>query len=99
MREYRRDLKAPREPEARDVGRSGAGDVATVVPDATTRRREEVRQEIEACGLARSVRADQRVDGAAAHAKAHVLDGDESAKLLGQSLGLEDDVARHVDCE
>jgi hypothetical protein len=52
MREDGGDLKGPHEPEPRDLGGPRARDVAPVVADAPARRREEVREQVEAGGLA-----------------------------------------------
>ena len=56
---------------------------------------EEVGEQVEAGGLARAVRPDQRVDGPAAHPEVDVLDGDEAAELLGEPPRLQDDVVGH----
>ena len=55
-------------------------------------RREEVRQQVEAGGLAGAVGADERVDGGAPHLEVDVPDRDEAAELLRQPPGLQDDV-------
>ena len=64
--------------------RAGATPVISpaVVDDAAARGREEVREQVEAGGLAGPVRADQRVDGAAADAEVDAVDGDEALELL-----------------
>src|SRR5207245_6586796 len=97
VREHGRDLKRAHEPQAGDVRRTGARDVAALEPDAPARGSEEMRQQIEAGRLAGAVGTDERVDRPAAHPQGHVLDGDEPAKLLGESLGLEDEVVSHLE--
>src|SRR5207249_10077037 len=87
-----RDLEGAHEPHARDGGGLAARDVATVEADAPRRRRQEVREEVEAGRLAGPVGPDQRVDRASPHAEADVPHGHEAAELLGEPLGLEDDV-------
>src|SRR5260370_257888 len=67
----------------RSIPRSGAGG-----------RTEELGQEIEHCRLAGAVRPDQRMDGAATDRQVDLAHGCEAAKLLGQTLGLENDVTQ-----
>ena len=70
-----------------------AGDVVAVEEDLPARRRQELGEQVEAGGLAGAVRADQRVDRAAAHLQVHVVDRDEALELLGELARLEDEVA------
>jgi hypothetical protein len=53
---------------------------------------EKLRQEVEDGRLARAVRPDQRVDGAAADLEIHPVHRSKASELLGQTAGLEDDV-------
>src|SRR2546429_9690256 len=55
----------------------------------------ELGQEIEAGGLARAVRADQRVNRAAGNAQIDAVDRNEAGKFLGEILGLEDEIVAH----
>src|SRR5262249_31441110 len=87
--EHGRDLERAGQPEARDLRRRHARNVLALVEDVPARRVEELRQEVEAGGLAGAVRADERVHGAAPDAQTDVLDGDEPAELLRQPLRLE----------
>ena len=80
----------------RDRRRPRAGDVAAVVEDLAARRRQEMREQVEAGGLAGAVGADQRVDRAAADAQAHVLDRDEALELLGEPARFENRVVGHA---
>src|SRR6058998_1500181 len=70
--------------KGRDITGSKPADIAALESNTAARRRQEVREEVEARGLAGAVGADQRVDGGAPHAQVHVLDGDEPAKLLAE---------------
>src|SRR4030095_531044 len=94
--EQRRDQKRGEEAEPGDVGRMRAGDLAALEPDAAAGRRQEVGQEIEAGRLAGAVGADERVDRAPAYPQPHALHREEAVKLLGEVLGLQDDVVGHL---
>jgi len=59
MGKYRRDLKGANEPEPRHIGRRQGRDVFALVDDAAVRGLEKLGEQIEACGLAGAVRADQ----------------------------------------
>src|SRR4029450_4770408 len=86
------DRKRADEAEPGDVSRMRAGDLAALEPDAAAGRRQEVGQEIEAGRLAGAVGADERVDRAPAYPQPHALHREEAAKLLGEVLGLQDEV-------
>ena len=96
VREHGGDLEGAHEAEPGDVGRSERRDVAAVVGDPALGRGQELGEQVEAGGLAGAVRADQRVDGAAAHVERHTVDGGEALEFLGQVRGREDDVAGHA---
>ena len=55
-----------------------------------------MREQVEAGRLAGAVRADQRVDRAAADREVDVLDGDEALELLGEPARFEDGVVGHA---
>src|SRR5712692_10099818 len=95
MREDGRDLEGADQSPPRDVGGRGAGDLAAIEGDAAARGSEEMGEEVEAGGLACPVGPDQGVDGPPADPEAHVLHGQETPELLGQTLGLEDQIGRH----
>src|SRR2546430_3742271 len=95
MRKHRRNLKRPDQPQPRDRGGAGARDLAPVVEDLATGRGKKVREQVEAGGLARAVRADQRVDASAPDLEADVADGNEALELLPQAARFENDVFWH----
>ncbi len=70
VREHRRDLVGAHDAAAGDVLGRLARDVDAVEQDASACRRQELRQQVEAGGLARAVGADQRVDCATPHLQA-----------------------------
>jgi hypothetical protein len=63
-----------------------------VVEDLPARRRQEVRQQIEARRLAGAVRADEGVDAAAPYFQRDVVDRDEALEFLREPARLENDV-------
>src|SRR5881397_2968201 len=67
----------------RAMRRRRAGDVAPLVEDAARGRLQEVRQQVEAGGLAGAIGADQGMNAAAPHLEADALDGDEALEFLG----------------
>src|SRR3989449_7145970 len=83
------DLERAYQSLARHVGGRGARDVLALVRDGAAGRRQEAGEQVEAGGLARAVRADQRVDGPADHPEVDALHRDEPAELLRQPAGLE----------
>src|SRR6516164_207083 len=95
VRKYGGDLKRADEAHARDRRRPRSRDVLAVENDVAARRREEVREQVEAGRLAGAVGPDQRVDRAAPNRETHVIDRDEALELLGQAAGLEDRVGGH----
>ena len=72
MRKHRGDLERAHESHARDRRRPRAGDLAAVEEDLAARRRQEMRQQVEAGRLAGAVGPDQRVDRAAADSQVDV---------------------------
>src|ERR1700694_998163 len=88
VRKYRRDLERAHQAHAGDTRRRRAGDVAPLVENATRGRLEEVRQQVEAGGLAGAIRADQGVNAATPHLEVDALDGDEALEFLCQPAGL-----------
>ena len=94
VREDRGDLEGAHEPHARDGRRPRAGDLTPFVEDLAARRRQEMREQVEAGGLAGAVRADERVDGAAPDPQVHLVHGHEALELARQLARLEKDVAR-----
>ncbi len=52
-------------------------------------------KQVEAGRLARAVRSDQRMDGAAPNPQVHPAHRDEAGELLGEVLGLEDEIVTH----
>ena len=95
MRKHRGDLKRAGQPEPRHVGRRKLGDITALVDDAAVRGAEKFGQKVETSGFAGSIRADQRVDRPALDAQVDVADRHEARELLGEALGLEDDVVGH----
>src|SRR6185436_15422189 len=89
------DLEGAHQPQACDVGRPPAGDVAPIENNAPGGRGEEAGEQVEAGGLAGAVGTDQCVDGPAAHAQIHATDRHEAPELLRQVVGFEDDVSGH----
>jgi hypothetical protein len=87
------NLEGPDEALARDLVRPLAGDVLAVEEDRASRGRQKLGQEIEAGGLACAVRPDHRMNGAAADLKIDVADRGETAELLAEPAGREDDIA------
>src|SRR4029079_14362821 len=90
VREQGRYLERAHQAHARDARRAGPRDLAAVIEDLAACRLEEMREEVEAGGLAGAVGADQRMDTAAPDGQGHVLDRDETLEFLGQPPRLED---------
>src|SRR3546814_17979005 len=59
--EHRGDLKRPHQPLTGDVGRTGPGDLLTLVVDAPGGGRQELGQQVEHGGLAGTVRPYKRM--------------------------------------
>src|SRR5579872_122167 len=94
MRKHRGNLERTHQAEARDIGRRHRRDILSLVEDLARRRPEELGQKIETGGLAGPVWADQRVNAATLHLQAHVANGEETRKFLGQSAGFENKLIR-----
>src|SRR5256885_4687460 len=95
MWEHGRDLERAHQAATGDVGRALVGDVAAVIEDAAGARLEELGQQVEDRGLAGAVRPDQRMDRAAVDLEVDFPDRGEAAKLLSETVGLQDQI-RHV---
>src|SRR4051812_8534637 len=85
----RRDLERAHQPHARNARRPGAGDLLALVEDLAARQRQEVREQVEAGGLAGAVRSDERMDAAAPHLQRNVIDRDEALEFLRKPARLE----------
>src|SRR2546429_3700728 len=96
MRKYRRDLKRSHQPPTRDGRGTRTRDLLAVEENLSAGWCQEMREEIEASGLAGAVGTDQRVDGPALDRKSNAIDGDEAFELLGQPTRLEYRVIRHA---
>src|SRR5207248_10007097 len=75
-------LERAREAEVRDAVRVRAGDVAAVEHDAPSAWRKSASEEVEERGLARAIRADDRVQRAGLDAQAHRIHRGEGAERL-----------------
>src|SRR5204862_1427388 len=96
VREDRRDLEGAHQAHARDRRGPRAGDLTSLVEDLAARRRQELREQIKAGGLAGAIRANERVDAAAPHFQRDVIDGDEALEFLREPARLENDVVRQA---
>ena len=67
--------------------RAPAGDLATAEPDSAGRRFDVARQHVEQGRLARTARADHRVDPACRDLERDIAHGDEPAEALRQLFG------------
>src|SRR5207237_10776555 len=94
MRKHRRDLKRAHQPPPRDIGRTSGGDVVAAVIDSPGARFEELGQQVEDGGLARTVWADQGMDRAAANLEINTADRRIAAKFLGQTARFEDQIGQ-----
>src|SRR5262249_1674443 len=90
MREDGRDLERAREPHARNGRGRAAGDVAALETDAAGRRRQEMREQVEAGSLAGAVGTDQRMNRVTPDPEIDVFDRDEAPEFLRQPFRLED---------
>src|SRR5215831_18856876 len=96
VRKHRGDLERANQAHPGDRRRTRAGDVAALVDDAAPRRLEEVCQQVEAGRLPGAVRADERVDAAAADLEVDVPDRDETLELLGQLARFKNALVGHA---
>src|SRR4029077_11252789 len=95
MGEHRRDLERAHETKAGHVSRCQRRDVLALIDDAAARRLEKLAQQIKACRLARTVRADQGVHGAARDLEVDAAHGQKTGEILGEVLGFEDGLRAH----
>src|SRR5436853_4337622 len=94
MWEHRGNLERADHAAPGDVGRARGGNIVTCIDDPPGGRLEKLCQEIEHGRLAGAVRADQRMDGAAADFEIHCLHRGEAAELFRQPPSLEDQVVQ-----
>src|SRR5207249_9986763 len=80
MREHVRDLVRLGHAQAGHLVLGQPGDVAAVEPDAAARRPHLARDQAEKRCLARTIRADDRAELAAADADVDAIDGEEAAE-------------------
>jgi hypothetical protein len=95
--EHGRDLEGAHEAEPGDVRRLHLRDVAALVVDGAAARLEELREEIEAGRLARPVRPDQSMDGAALHPQVDLADRRETLEIAPEPARRQNDVVSHSD--
>ena len=96
MGKDRRNLEGAHQSEPRHISRRHGRDVRPPVGDGAARGLQELGQQVEAGGFARPIGADERVDGAPAHAQVHIPHSREAREFLRQPLRFEDDVLRHA---
>jgi hypothetical protein len=82
--------------KAGDRMRLDPGDVATLVEDLSTAGLQKFGDQVEAGGLARAIRADESMDGAAPNVEVDSVDGREPSKRLGQTDSLQDVIIAHL---
>src|SRR5215468_8707485 len=95
MGKYRRDLERTHQPEPRYVGRRQRRNILALVDDAAACGLEKLGEQIEAGGLAGAIRTDQGMNGAARDTQVDAAYGYEPGEVLGEILGLEDDLRAH----
>src|SRR5690606_8683369 len=83
-RKHCRYLERPRDPHAGELCGACSGDVLAVERDRSRRRFEEPGEQVEACGLAGAIRADERMDGMAPHIEIQAGNGIEPTETLGE---------------
>src|SRR5690606_2441214 len=76
------------QPEPRHIGWRKRRDVLPAVNDPPRRWLQELGQKIEARRLARTVRADQRMNAATANPQIHIPNSNKTRELLRQFMGL-----------
>ncbi len=97
-RKHALDLQRALDAEPADVVRLETGDVAPGKEDASVVGREQAGDEIEQGGLAGAVRADDGVQPSARERVAQVVDRDEAAEALGETLDAQDRLAHGSTC-
>src|SRR5580658_5648909 len=90
MREDCADLKGAHDSAARDLSGLFASDVLAAIENAAGAGLQELGEQIEEGGLARTVRSDQGVDFALPDAHRDAVDRDEAVEVLDQTVRLED---------
>ncbi len=89
---HRRNLKRAHQAETRHIRGLHRRDVTAVVGDRAARRAEKLGQQVEASRLARTVGADQRVNGPAPDSQIDIIHRNEAGEFLGQSLRFENEI-------
>src|SRR5258708_1592117 len=92
MREHGRNLERTHQTEAGDIGRLGGGDVTAVISDSASGRAEEFRPDGEDRGLSAAIRADNRVNSAAANLQVDSVHRGKASEFLSQATCFEDQV-------
>ena len=82
-------LKGPDEPKLGQRAGFPARNVLAKIDDPAAGGRIEAADDVEGCGLAGTVRADQAVNRARVHVEAEIVDGDDAAKGANQIADLE----------
>ena len=95
MRKHRRYLEGAHEPPAGDIGRRRARNLIAPIENMPVRRVKKLGQKIETRRLAGAVRADQRVNGSAAHRQVHAVDSEEPLEFLGEPGCPQNEIIRH----
>ena len=93
VRKDGRDLKRANHAAAGNLCRRLAGDVHAIELDAAGAGLQKLGQQVETGGLAGTVGADQRMDGATLHCQIDLADGGKAFELFGELLGFENEVA------
>ena len=92
VREDRRQLEGAHDATASDLRGLRQGYVVAAIEDLPAVGDQEPADQIEEGGLAGAVRANERVNLAAAHAQIGLAYGDEALELLREATRLEDEV-------
>ena len=96
MRKYGRQLKRAHDAAAGDLRGPREGDVPALIEDRALGRSQELGQQVEEGRLAGAVGADQGMDLPATHLQVNLVNGDETAEVLTQASGFEDQI---LSCE
>src|SRR5206468_10172244 len=89
-------LEGAADPERRAPVRGKVADVAPAEADPSAVRAEGARHEVEECGLAGAVRADDRVDTAGRDAEIEAREDDERPEAPGEPVNREQRLAHRV---
>jgi hypothetical protein len=95
MGKHCRNLEGSHHSQPRNIRRLQCSNVTALERDAAARGIQKFCQKIEAGGLARAIRPDQRVYRPARDTQVDIVDRYKARKLLGELLGFEDDVLTH----